>query len=71
MTRLPKPTWKPPVIGHIDGNIFAVLAAATIVLRREGKRDYLAEMKDRVMTEATSYSDALAIIQEYVELRPM
>lgn len=53
---------RPVVKGPINGNIFAVLGASV----RELPRAKADELRDRVF-HAPSYSDALNIIQEYVE----
>lgn len=64
------PTDKRPVVeGPIDGNVFAVLAAARATLQRHGQTDAANDMVRRVMHgEAHSYGQALLIIQEYVRL---
>jgi hypothetical protein len=50
-----------------DGNIFAVLGAASNVLRKAGvKKEKIEDMRERVFN-SESYNEALAIIGEYVE----
>lgn len=57
---------KPVVKGPVDGNIFAIMGAASQVLKRAGMKKEAVEMLEKV-TQAHSYDQALAIIQEYVE----
>lgn len=64
MTTTEKPTCK--VIGR-DGNIFAIMGAASKALSRAGKRDESKKMCDEV-TASKSYDEALTIIQKYVDL---
>ena len=54
-----------PLIGA-DGNIFNIMGIAAKTLKRAGMGDAAKEMQDRV-TSSGSYSEALAIITEYVE----
>ena len=49
----------------VDGNIFAVLGAASRALRRAGLPEKVKEMQDRA-SAARSYDEALAVILEYV-----
>lgn len=58
---------KPTVHGEVDGNIFAVMAAASRALRREGLVAESREMIKRI-TESGSYDEALGIALEYVDL---
>lgn len=58
---------KPTVHGEVDGNIFAVMAAASRALRREGLLTESREMIKRI-TESGSYDEALGIALEYVDL---
>lgn len=55
-----------PLIGA-DGNIFALVGIASQTLRRDGMADQATEMCDRV-TASGSYTEALAIIGEYVNI---
>ena len=57
---------KPVVEGPVDGNIFAVMGAASKALRRAGQEDEGKKMCDRV-TSSGSYDEALSIILEYVD----
>lgn len=57
---------KPTVHGEVDGNIFAVMAAASRALRREGLVAESREMIKRI-TESGSYDEALGIALEYVD----
>lgn len=50
-----------------DGNIFNLIGIASRTLRRAGLADKATEMQKRV-TSSGSYSEALAIIMEYVEV---
>ena len=50
----------------MDGNIFAVLGAASKLLKRAGQDKEAKEMADRVYA-SSSYHEALSIISEYVE----
>jgi hypothetical protein len=49
-----------------DGNIFAVMGAASKVLKRAGLSEQAKEMVSRV-TSCKSYNEALAIISDYVD----
>jgi hypothetical protein len=50
-----------------DGNIFAVLSAASMVMRTDGcEQSEIEEMKNKVFS-SKNYDEALAIIGEYVE----
>jgi hypothetical protein len=49
----------------VDGNIFALMGAATRCLRNVGRGDDAGEMGKRV-TACTSYEDALGVLFEYV-----
>ena len=50
-----------------SGNIFAILGGASRILRRCGRNPECEEMVERV-TSSGSYEEALAIINEYVNL---
>ena len=50
----------------MDGNVFAVLGAASKLLKRAGRDKEAKEMADRVYA-SSSYHEALSIISEYVE----
>ena len=54
-----------PIIGA-DGNVFNIMGIASRTLRENGMAEAAKEMRSRV-TESGSYSEALAIIMEYVE----
>jgi hypothetical protein len=56
---------KAKVIGE-NGNVFNILAIASLALKHGGERDLAAEMRERVF-EAKSYDESLSIMQEYVE----
>lgn len=64
---VPQKQQKPmsPIIGA-DGNIFSIIGIASQSLKNCGMREEAKEMRKRV-TAAGSYSEALAIITEYVE----
>ena len=49
-----------------DGNIFAIMGRASLLLKNAGQSDKVKEMCDRV-TASQSYSEALNIVSEYVE----
>ena len=49
-----------------DGNIFAIMGRASLLLKNAGQSDTAKEMCDRV-TASQSYSEALSIVSEYVE----
>ncbi len=55
-----------PLIGA-DGNIFCLLGMASRMLRENGMREQAKEMQSRV-TASGSYSEALNILGEYVEI---
>lgn len=55
-----------PLIGA-DGNIFCLLGIASRTLRENGMREQVKEMQSRV-TASGSYSEALNILGEYVEI---
>ena len=57
---------KCPLIGS-DGNIFCLLGMASRTLRENGMKEQAKEMQNRV-TASGSYSEALNIIGEYVEI---
>ena len=55
-----------PLLGQ-DGNIFNLMGLASQTLRRNGMSDAAKEMKERI-TSSGSYSEALCIIGEYVNI---
>lgn len=56
------------VIGE-DGNVFAILARVSRALKRAGDREAARELQARVTSEAGSYEEALAIMEEYVTFK--
>ncbi len=52
---------------NADGNIFNLLGMASRTLRENGMREQAKEMQSRV-TASGSYSEALSILGEYVEI---
>lgn len=56
---------KAPII-NADGNIFNLMSIASKALKHEGLHEEAKEMTERIF-ESSSYTEALAIIQEYVE----
>lgn len=50
-----------------DGNIFFILGRVSRTLKDNGKADQAKECTDRVMS-SKSYTEALQIIMEYVEV---
>lgn len=57
---------KCPLIGS-DGNIFCLLGMSSRTFRENGMREQAQEMQSRV-TASGSYSEALNILGEYVEI---
>ena len=57
---------KCPLIGA-DGNIFNLIGMASRMIRENGMREQAQEMQSRV-TASGSYSEALNILGEYVEI---
>ncbi|WP_201317559.1 hypothetical protein [Paenibacillus sp. EPM92] len=51
-----------------NGNIFNLLGIASRALKDAGLDGQAKEMKDRVLSEARSYDEALRIIMVYVEV---
>ncbi len=51
-----------------DGNVYALLARCARALRHAGLPDEAEELKQRVLNEAKSYDDAIALMCEYVEV---
>ncbi|CAM3594326.1 hypothetical protein [Erysipelothrix anatis] len=56
---------KAPII-NADGNIFNLMGIASKALKRDGLHEEAKEMAERIF-ESSSYTEALSIIQEYVE----
>ena len=56
-----------PLIGQ-DGNIFNLMGIAARTLRQNGMADEAKEMQNRITGSAQSYSEALNIIGEYVNI---
>ena len=52
---------------NADGNIFNLLGMASSTLRENGMKEQAKEMQSRV-TASGSYSEALNILGEYVEI---
>lgn len=67
VTELPKPVKPIAKLIGADGNIFNLLGIAQKALRKAGMSEQAKEMTHKV-TESNSYSAALAIISEYVEV---
>ena len=57
---------KPIVKGPVDGNIFAILGAASKALKHIDQHNKVNEMFRRA-TSTHSYDEALSVIMEYVE----
>lgn len=51
-----------------NGNIFNLMGIAVKVLKENGQEANSVEMQMRIMNYVKSYSEALAIISEYVEV---
>ena len=64
MTKVKKPKCK--LVGE-DGNIFNLMGIASRTLKQAGQGKNAIEMAQRVMAGASSYDEALSIIQEYVD----
>lgn len=56
-----------PLIGQ-DGNIFNLMGIASRTLRQNGMSEQATEMRSRITETAGSYSEALSIIGEYVNI---
>ncbi len=56
-----------PLIGQ-DGNIFNLIGIASRTLRQNGMSEQATEMCSRITETAGSYSEALSIIGEYVNI---
>lgn len=56
---------KAPII-NADGNIFNLMGIASKALKHEGLHEEAKAMTERIF-ESSSYTEALSIIQEYVE----
>ena len=52
-----------------NGNIFNLMGLSSKVLKKAGQEDKAEEMTKKIMEEAESYSQALCIISNYVEVR--
>lgn len=57
---------KAKVIGE-NGNVFNLLAICTLALKRNGQRDKVKEITEKVFA-SQSYDEALTIMGEYCEL---
>lgn len=51
-----------------DGNIYNLMGLASRALKETGESEKAKEMIDRITKEARSYSEALSIIMEYVDV---
>lgn len=51
-----------------DGNIFFIVGHATQTLKLVGQEREAGQLTRRVLREAHSYHDALALVREYVDL---
>jgi hypothetical protein len=51
-----------------NGNIFNLMGIASRALKEASQNDKATEMTKRITSTAKSYSEALAIISEYVEV---
>lgn len=62
--------FKKPVAKMIgkDGNVFNLMGLAAKELERANQKEKASEMSKRIWDEAKSYSHALEIISEYVEI---
>lgn len=57
---------KAKLIGE-NGNIFNLMAIASIALKEAGMKDKVDEMVEKI-TRSTSYDEALRLMMEYVEV---
>ena len=64
---MPKTTIKVKLTGT-DGNVFALIGKVSVALEKEGHSDLAKQCCDEVMN-AGSYSEALGVLAEYVEVR--
>lgn len=62
MTKLPKPI----VYGKVNGNVFAVIAAASEAMKK-GHMSWRGKEMVRRALAAKSYDHALSVLQEYVQ----
>ena len=62
-----KQTGIPVQLSGLDGNIFAIVGRASKAMKRADFREEAAEMTKLVMA-SKSYSDALDIVGDYVEV---
>lgn len=60
------PDNKPIVEGPVNGNVYAVLAAAKLALRKAGQVAQAEELQNRFY-EVQSYDEALRLFMEYVD----
>jgi hypothetical protein len=51
-----------------NGNIFNLMAIASLALEEAGQKDKAIEMTKRITSTAKSYYEALSIINEYVKV---
>lgn len=51
-----------------NGNIFNLMGIACKVLDEAGKEEKAKELRDRIISQAKSYDEALLIIMDYVEV---
>ena len=53
---------------HESGNVFYVLALVRTAMRKQRRINEYNELRERVLTQAGSYEEALAMMREHVEL---
>jgi len=51
-----------------DGNVFNLISIVKKALIENDQKEKAKEMQDRIYKTATSYTHALSIIQEYVDI---
>lgn len=53
---------------HESGNVFYVLALVRTAMRKQRRINEYNELRGRVLTQAGSYEEALAMMRKHVEL---
>lgn len=56
----------PCELSEVDGNIFALIAATSRCMKKDGRSSEVKRMQERV-TSASSYEEAISRIFEFVE----
>lgn len=53
---------------HESGNVFAILGLVRAALRKQRRINEYNELRDKVLSQAGSYEEALAMMREHVAL---